>query len=88
MSAPQRWRGSTAARNPHPSRGHPHSGRLSRYRSALRAPGHEQPRSNISEDDHRDRRRERAQDVTFDPFGNLVWSVEDRLDGIQPARKP
>ena len=29
---------------------------------------------------------EREQDVAFDAFGNLVWSVEDRTDGI-PAEK-
>jgi putative selenium metabolism hydrolase len=30
---------------------------------------------------------ERGQDVTFDAFGNLVWSVEDRLDGIPAGEK-
>jgi putative selenium metabolism hydrolase len=30
---------------------------------------------------------ERPEDVAFDAFGNLVWSVEDRNDGIAPEAK-
>ncbi|HXH41987.1 MAG TPA: hypothetical protein VNN08_25405, partial [Thermoanaerobaculia bacterium] len=30
---------------------------------------------------------ERAEDVAFDAFGNLVWSVEDRTDGIPADEK-
>ncbi len=30
---------------------------------------------------------DRHQDVAFDAFGNLVWSVEDRLDGIPAGEK-
>ena len=30
---------------------------------------------------------ERPEDVGFDGFGNLVWTVQDRTDGVPPAEK-
>lgn len=50
--------------------------------------GHEQPRLEYLKKTIREIGAvERPGDVAFDPFGNLVWFVEDRTDGIAPEEK-